>query len=66
MTSLYVLTSQLRELERLADEGEVPAEVLADTVEGLTGEIEVKAQNIAQFVQNLRPARARSIRPLPI
>lgn len=53
MTSLYVLTSQLRELERLADEGEVPAEVLADTVEGLTGEIEVKAQNIAQFVQNL-------------
>jgi hypothetical protein len=53
MTSLYKLTAQLRELEALADEGEVPAEVLADTVEGLTGEIEVKAQHIGQFIGNL-------------
>jgi hypothetical protein len=58
MTALYQLTHQLRELERLADEGEVPAEVLADTVEGLTGEIEIKAQNIAQFVGNLESSTA--------
>jgi hypothetical protein len=53
MTSLYKLTAQLRELEALADEGEVPAAVLADTVEGLTGEIEAKAQHIGQFIGNL-------------
>ena len=53
MTALYQLTAQLRELERLADEGEVPAEIMADTVEGLTGEIELKAQNIGEFVRNL-------------
>lgn len=58
MPALYQLTAQLRELERLADEGEVPAEVLADTVEGLTGEIEVKAQNVAEFVRNLESSTA--------
>lgn len=53
MTQLYVLTSQLRDLERLADESDIPPEALLDTVEALTGEIELKAQNIGQLVGNL-------------
>jgi hypothetical protein len=54
MVALYQLTHQLRELERLADEGEVPEEVLRDTLEGLTGEIQVKAENVAAYIQNVQ------------
>jgi hypothetical protein len=36
----------------------VPADVLADTVEGLTGEIELKAQHVAEFVRNLETSTA--------
>lgn len=53
MTQLYVLTSQLRDLERLADESDLPADALRDTLEGLTGEIEQKAANIGQLIGNL-------------
>jgi hypothetical protein len=53
MVALYQLTHQLRELERLADEGEVPEEVLRDTLEGLTGEIQVKAENVAAYLRNV-------------
>lgn len=50
--ALYVLTEQFRELERLADD-ELPAEVVADTLEGLKGEIEIKSTNVAKFAANL-------------
>lgn len=53
MPALYQLVGQLRELERLADTEDFPVEAVRDTLEGLTGEIEAKSQDIAQFVLNL-------------
>lgn len=53
MSSLYSLAEQYRSLLALADsETEIPEEVLRDTVEGLQGELQVKAQNVARFVLN--------------
>lgn len=53
MTALYMLTEQLRELQALADsDAEIPEEVIRDTLEGLTGELQVKATNVAMFVRN--------------
>jgi hypothetical protein len=50
-TSLFALASQYRELQTLADsEADIPEQVLADTLEGLGGELEVKAQNVAGFL----------------
>lgn len=39
-------------LESLNDD-ELPAEAVRDTLEGLTGDLTVKATNVAKFVQNL-------------
>lgn len=53
MSSLFQLADQYRSLLALADsETEIPEEVLRDTVEGLQGELQVKAQNVARFVLN--------------
>lgn len=53
MTSLYSLTEQYRSLMTLADsETDIPEEVLRDTLEGLGGEVQLKAQNVARFVAN--------------
>lgn len=49
--SLFSLAAQYRELQSLADsETDIPEQVLADTLEGLGGELEVKAQNVAGFL----------------
>lgn len=51
--SLFSLTEQYRSLLALADsETDIPEQVLADTLEALGGELEVKAQNVARFVAN--------------
>lgn len=50
--SLYTLSAQYLELQHLADE-DVPLEAIADTLEGLQGEIEVKATNVCAFTLNL-------------
>lgn len=50
---LYQLTGQFRELEALADSDDLPPEVIRDTLEGLTGELEVKAISVAAFTRNL-------------
>lgn len=53
MTSLFSLTEQYRSLMVLAEsETDIPEDVLRDTVEALTGELEVKAQNVARFCLN--------------
>lgn len=53
MTSLYLLTDQLRELQALAEsDTDIPDEVLRDTLEGLQGELQIKATNVAMFVRN--------------
>jgi len=52
MSALYQLVAQYRELQQI-DAEEIPEEVLRDTLEALTGELEVKATNVAMFCQNL-------------
>lgn len=53
MTSLYAITQQYRELERLDPSEDLPAEVIRDTLEALGGDLEVKATNVARFVLNV-------------
>lgn len=50
---LYELTGQYLQLQKLADDPETPPEVLADTLEGITGEIELKAQGLLQVVRGI-------------
>jgi hypothetical protein len=52
MTQLYQLVSQYRELQQL-DAEEIPEDVLRDTLEALGGELELKATNVAMYVENL-------------
>lgn len=53
MSSLYELTGEYLRLMDIADDPEIDAEVLADTLEALDGEIEVKADNCAKLIRNL-------------
>lgn len=60
-TSLYSLTGEyLAAADKLADL-DLPDEVVADTLEGLAGALEVKATNVAAFVRNLE-ASAEAIK----
>jgi hypothetical protein len=52
MTALYQLVAQYRELQQI-DAEEIPEDVLRDTLEALSGELEMKATNVAMFCQNL-------------
>lgn len=53
MSSLFSLVEQHRSLLALADsEADIPEEVIADTLEGLQGELQVKAQSVARFIAN--------------
>lgn len=61
-TSLFSLAEQYRELMKFADsEADIDEQTLADTLEGLGGELELKAQNIARFIAN-QDAMAEAIR----
>jgi hypothetical protein len=53
MTSLFHLVDQYRSLQSL-DIEEVPEDVLRDTLEGLGGELQLKATNVAMYQQNLQ------------
>lgn len=53
LPALYVLASDYNAAaERLADL-DLPPEVVADTLEGLAGDLEAKATNVAMMVRNL-------------
>lgn len=52
MKPLYALVEQYRELERL-DVEDMAEQELADTLEALQGEIQVKATNCALFARNV-------------
>lgn len=53
MTALYVLAHEYREAaERLADL-DLDEQTIADTLEALGGDLEVKAANVAMFTRNL-------------
>lgn len=53
MTKLYELTGQFLELSKLVDDPQMPKEALADSLEGIQGEIELKAEALLQVVAGL-------------
>lgn len=58
MTALYELAAEYRaDAEKLADM-DLDEQTLADTLEGLSGELEVKAQNVVMFTRNLEATAA--------
>ena len=58
MTALYELAAEYRaDAEKLADM-DLDEQTLADTLEGLGGELEVKAQNVIMFTRNLEATAA--------
>lgn len=60
-TSLYVLVAEHRAVvEQLADL-DLPDEVVRDTLESISGDLEAKAVSVAQFVRNLESS-AESIK----
>lgn len=60
-TPLYEIVDRYRELESLADAGDIPAEVIADTLEAIEGEVQEKAVQVACFTKNL-DATAEAVR----
>lgn len=58
MTALYELAAAFRaDAEKLADL-DLDPQTLADTIEGMSGELEVKAQNVVMFCRNLESTAA--------
>jgi hypothetical protein len=58
MTALYVLAAEYRDAaERLADL-DLDEQTIADTLESLSGDLEVKAANVAMFARNLEATAA--------
>ena len=57
--TLYELTSQFQWLLLLAEDPEVDPQTLADTMEGLTGEIEVKAEGYAVVIGEIETEIAK-------
>lgn len=53
MATLYELTDEYRQLLDLASDPEVDPEVLADTMEAIGGEIEIKADGYARVMRQL-------------
>ena len=60
-TSLYVLSDEYKAAAAQLADLDLPPEVVADTLEGLAGALEVKATNVAMFARNLE-ASAEAIR----
>lgn len=51
--TLYELTEEYREALQSLTEMDLDEQTVSDTLEGLQGAIEVKAQNVAMFIRNL-------------
>lgn len=51
MTALYVLANDYRDAARKLMESDLDDQTIADTLEGLAGDVEVKAQNVAMMVR---------------
>lgn len=53
MSSLYQLTGEYLELLQMLEDEEIEEQVIIDSLEGLDGEIENKADNYAKLIRNL-------------
>jgi uncharacterized secreted protein with C-terminal beta-propeller domain len=51
--SLYVLAGEYLAVANKLSDSDLPAEVINDTLEGLSGDLETKATNVAMFIRNL-------------
>ena len=51
--TLYELTNELQQLLALAEDPDVDPEILKDTIEGVTGEIELKADGYARVIRQM-------------
>ena len=61
LPALYAVAEQYAEAAQRLVELDLPPEVITDTLEGLAGELQIKAQTIAMIVRNL-DASAASIK----
>lgn len=50
---LFEVAAQLRQLEELSLDEDIPPEVIADTLEGLQGDFQSKAIDVAKFILSL-------------
>ena len=53
MTQLYVLSGQYLALQRMAEDSDIDADTLRNTLEGIEGSIELKAQGLLQVVRGI-------------
>lgn len=53
MATLYELTDEYRQLLEMMEDDAIDPEVLKDTLEGVGGEIEIKAENCAKLIKEL-------------
>jgi hypothetical protein len=53
MTSLYELSNEYLSIQNKLIEAEFDEQTIADTLEGMSGELEVKAENVGKFILNL-------------
>ena len=53
MSSLYDIQGRYRAIQELLSESDLDPQLLADTMEGIEGELEVKCQNYAMVIKNL-------------
>lgn len=50
LPALYEIADQFKSLTLLAESEDLPPEVIRDTLEGLTGDMELKSANVAKFI----------------
>ena len=53
MSSLYELTDEYLQVLEMAEDPDIDPEVFSDTLEGLSGEIEIKADGYARIIASL-------------
>lgn len=53
MTSLYIIAKEYQAMVERLENSELDAQTIADTIEGASGELEVKATNVAMYIRNL-------------
>lgn len=58
MTALYELAREYRDAAETLADLDLDEQTLADTLEGMSGELEVKAQNVIMFTRNLESTAA--------
>lgn len=59
MSTMYELTADYLAVLGMATDGETPPEAIADTLEAIGGEIEIKAENSAVIMQELNAEVAK-------